>query len=74
MTNQDIGKRFRKWRLDKDMTQKAIADKLELLPNYICLVETKGMGFSQKSLQILITKLDIDINWLLTGKKKSGNY
>jgi len=69
-TNQDIGKRFKQWRLDKGMTQQAIADILDRSPNYICHVETRGSSFAQESLQILINKLDLDINWLLTGRKK----
>jgi len=71
MPDRAIGKRFKKWRLDRNMTQQAVAIILDLKPNYICEVETKGLGLSQKSLQTLITKLDMDINWLLTGRQNN---
>lgn len=67
---KNISKRFKKWRLSKNMTQKAIANLLNVTPTYICEVETIGKGFSQGSLKILLTELDLDINWLLTGKRK----
>ena len=70
MTNKAIGKRFRKWRLDKDMTQQAIEKILNLGASYISKVEINGIGFSQESLTILVMKLDLDIHWLLTGKEK----
>lgn len=68
--NKIIGKRFKQWRLDQGLTQKKIAKILDRSNNYISEVETIGLGLSQASLEILIRKLDLDINWLLTGKKK----
>jgi len=52
------------------MTQQAIEKILNLGASNISKTEINGIGFSQESLAILATKLDLDINWLLTGKEK----
>lgn len=70
MPNKAIGKRFKQWRIDKNMTQLAIGKILNVGPGYISKVETIGSGFSQESLEILVRKLDLNIHWLLTGKEK----
>jgi len=68
--NEIVAKRFRTWRLKNGMTQKNIADVLNLGRGYISKVESRGGGFSQQSLIILATKLKLNIHWLLTGKEK----
>jgi len=70
MPNKAIGKRFKQWRLDKNMTQQAMGKILNRSQSHIYEVEKRGGGFSQASLAILAHKLDLDINWLLTGKTK----
>lgn len=68
----DIGKRLRIMRIELDYTQEQMAELLEISSAYYGKVERGIHGLSIEKLVIINRKLDIDINYLLTGVKQSG--
>lgn len=68
----DIGKRLRAFRIQLNYTQEQMAEILEMSSAYYGKVERGLHGLSLNKLVIINKKLDIDINYLLTGVKK-GN-
>lgn len=75
MPNQlyvDMGKRLRISRNQLDYTQEQMADVLGMSTAYYGKVERGVHGLSLAKLVIINEKLDIDINYLLTGIKKSN--
>ncbi|MCI7602254.1 MAG: helix-turn-helix transcriptional regulator [Candidatus Onthovivens sp.] len=64
-----IGNFIAKCRKDKGLTQKELADKLDLSEKTICKRE-RGGGFPDVNLILSLCKvLEIDVNELLTGEK-----
>ncbi len=68
---QAMGKRLRNIRLLHDYTQEQMDDLLEIGTAYYGKVERGNHGLSLEKLFLLNEKLDIDINYLLTGKSCS---
>lgn len=66
----DMGKRLRIFRINLNYTQEQMAEILEISPAYYGKVERGLHGLSLDKLVIANRKLDIDINYLLTGDKK----
>lgn len=67
----NIGKRLRKIRLTKGLTQEKMAELLEFSTAYYGKIERGVYGMSLHKLFILNEKLDVDITYLLTGKFNS---
>lgn len=68
----EMGKRLRISRNQLDYTQEQMADILGMSTAYYGKVERGVHGLSLAKLVIVNEKLDIDINYLLTGIKKSN--
>lgn len=66
----EMGKRLRISRNQLDYTQEQVADILGMSTAYYGKVERGVHGLSLAKLVIVNEKLDIDINYLLTGIKK----
>lgn len=67
---QTLGNRFKFWRLENEWTQAELGKKLGLSNTYLSEVEHDRVGIGNKTLLFLNTKLDLDLNWLITGKTK----
>lgn len=67
----EMGKRLRMSRNQLDYTQEQMADILGMSTAYYGKVERGVHGLSLAKLVIVNEKLDIDVNYLLTGIKKS---
>lgn len=67
----EMGKRLRKSRIQANYTQEQMAEILEMSTAYYGKVERGVHGLSLAKLVIVNEKLDIDINYLLTGVPKS---
>jgi len=67
-TLETVGKRLKEWRLDNDLTQAELADKFGFQSNYISQVEKGTAGLSQDTLMQMPKLLNLNTNWLLTGK------
>lgn len=68
----EMGKRLRMFRNQLDYTQEQMADILGMSVAYYGKVERGVHGLSLAKLVIVNDKLDIDINYLLTGVEKSN--
>ena len=68
----EIGKRLRASRLNSNYTQEQMAEILEMSTAYYGKVERGLYGLSLTKLIIVNEKLDIDINYLLTGVYKKS--
>ncbi|MCM1386779.1 MAG: helix-turn-helix domain-containing protein [Bacillus sp. (in: Bacteria)] len=66
----EMGKRLRIFRINLDYTQEQMAEILEISPAYYGKVERGIHGLSLEKLVLANKKLDIDINYLLTGNRK----
>lgn len=66
----DMGKRLRVLRINLNYTQEQMAEILEISPAYYGKVERGLHGLSLDKLVIANKKLDVDINYLLTGDRK----
>lgn len=66
----DMGKRLRIIRFELEYTQEHLAEILCMSTAYYGKVERGEHGLSLEKLVILNQRLDIDINYLLTGSKK----
>ncbi len=69
--NIEMGKRLRLIRLQKDLTQEAFAEILELSTPYYGKIERGENGLSLQKLQILHKKLGIDLTYLITGEREA---
>ena len=67
----DIGKRLRMLRFELDYTQEHMAETLGLSLAYYGKVERGLYGLSLEKLIIVNSKFNMDINYLLTGNKRS---
>lgn len=61
----DLGKRIRKIRLQKQMTQKQLAEKCGCNRNYISMLERGERNPSYKSLVMIATGLEMELHDLL---------
>ena len=68
----DMGKRLRILRIELNYTQEQMAEILEMSSAYYGKIERGIHGLSLDKLVIVNKKLDIDINYLLTGHKESN--
>ncbi len=66
----EMGKRLRIIRINLNYTQEQMAEILEMSSAYYGKVERGLHGLSLNKLVIANRKLDIDINYLLTGDKR----
>lgn len=66
----EVGKRLRISRISLNYTQEQMAEILEISTTYYGKVERGVHGLSLAKLVIINQKLDIDINYLLTGVKR----
>lgn len=67
-----MGKRLRVMRIELNYTQEQMAELLEISSAYYGKVERGIHGLSLEKLVIINKKLDIDINYLLTGVRQGG--
>lgn len=65
-----MGKRLRILRIELNYTQEQMAEILEMSSAYYGKIERGIHGLSLDKLVIVNKKLDIDINYLLTGVKR----
>lgn len=63
----DLGKRIRKIRLQKQMTQKQLAEKCGCNRNYISMLERGERNPSYKSLVMIANGLEMELYELLKG-------
>lgn len=66
----EMGKRLRILRIELNYTQEQMAEILEMSSAYYGKVERGVHGLSLDKLVIINKKLDIDINYLLTGFRR----
>ena len=66
----DMGKRLRILRIELNYTQEQMVEILEMSSAYYGKIERGIHGLSLDKLVIVNKKLDIDINYLLTGVKR----
>lgn len=69
----EMGKRLRIIRIQLNYTQEQLAEILELSTPYYGKVERGIYGLSLEKLVLVNKKLDVDINYLLTGVK-AGSF
>lgn len=67
----EMGKRLRILRIELNYTQEQMSEILEISSAYYGKVERGVHGLSLEKLVLANKKLDIDINYLLTGTKRS---
>lgn len=60
--------RIKTLRKELGLSQDAFAEKLGLTKNYISLVENGNRNLSEQSIKVLCSTLDVDEEWLRTGK------
>lgn len=68
----EIGKRLRLARINKNYTQEQMSEILGISTTYYGKIEREIHSLSLAKLIILNEKLDIDINYLLTGHQESN--
>lgn len=66
----EIGKRLRIMRVGLNYTQEQMAEILEVSTAYYGKVERGIHGLSIEKLVLINKKLDVDINYLLTGERR----
>lgn len=74
----NFGVRFKMVRMAQKLTLTKLAKMLNLSPGYLSEVENGKKAMSQELFYSLIEKLNINLNWLLTGEgemfvKKKGD-
>lgn len=68
----EMGQRLRISRIKLNYTQEQMAEILEMSTAYYGKIERGVYGLSLAKLVMVNEKLDIDINYLLTGMKRGG--
>lgn len=63
----DLGKRIREIRLQKQMTQKQLAEKCDCNRNYISMLERGERNPSYKSLVMIANGLEVELYELIKG-------
>ena len=67
----EMGKRLRIYRIELNYTQEQMSEILEMSSAYYGKVERGVHGLSLEKLVLVNKKLDVDINYLLTGIRRS---
>ena len=67
----EMGKRLRIYRIELNYTQEQMSEILEMSSAYYGKVERGVHGLSLENLVLVNRKLDVDINYLLTGNRRS---
>lgn len=67
----EMGKRLRIYRIELNYTQEQMSEILEMSSAYYGKVERGVYGLSLEKLVLVNRKLDVDINYLLTGIRRS---
>ena len=68
-----IGKRLKKARLDKNLTQEQLSEKLEISIPFLSRIETGSSPVNLKRLNQICSLLDISEASILTGASKEPN-
>ena len=66
-----IGIRFKKWRVKTGRTQAQLGKEMKLSQNFLSAFENGNTKLSQDTFQFLGLNLNLDLNWLLTGKSRN---
>ena len=71
-----LGEQIKFWRQYRNFTQEKLAEKVELPPGFISLIETGKKRASLETLLFISKELDITLNDLLMGNQitKSSDY
>lgn len=56
-----------------NLTQEEFADAVGLKRNTICVVENNGRNLSKRSLDIIVEKFNVNLNWLMHGEGEIFN-
>ena len=64
-----IGERIKFWRQQRSLTQEQLAEKVELTPGFISLIETGKKRASLETLLSICRALNITLNDLLVGNQ-----
>ena len=64
-----IGGNVRRGRVGKNLTQEALAEKADLHPNYIGMIERHQRNVSILALEKIAKALDVSVTDLLKGKR-----
>lgn len=67
---ESVKERIKTLRKELGLSQDAFAEKLGLTKNYISLVENGNRNLSEQSIKVLCSTLDVNEEWLRTGKGK----
>ena len=68
-----LGKKIKKARLEKNLTQEDFAEKLDLSVSFICQVESGKKKFNLKRLVEVSTILEKPINYFIDGYEVQDN-
>ena len=71
-----LGERIKFWRQQRGLTQERLAEKVELTPGFMSLVETGKKRASLETLLSICTEVEITLNELLVGNQlpQPGDY
>jgi transcriptional regulator with XRE-family HTH domain len=58
----DYGKRIKQFRIDRDMTQKELAEKTGLLQSQISMIENGERGLNVKTADKIVSALGVTLN------------
>ena len=64
-----LGERIKFWRQQRNLTQEILAEKVELTPGFISLIETGKKRASLETLIRVCKELEITLNDLLVGNQ-----
>ena len=64
----DMNQRFKEIRLALNLTHKEYAEKINLKPNTVAVIESGRRGVSDETLRAILFAFDVDPDWLLHGK------
>ena len=64
-----LGERIKFWRQHRNFTQEKLAEKVELTPGFISLIETGKKRASLETLLFISKELEITLNDLLVGNQ-----
>lgn len=65
---ENVKERIKTLRKELGLSQDAFAEKLGLTKNYISLIENGNRNLSEQSIKVLCSTLDVNEEWLRTGK------
>ena len=64
----DMNQRFKEIRLALNLTQKEYAEKINLKPNTVAVIESGRRGVSDETLRAILFAFDVNPDWLIHGK------